>query len=126
MKLREVLAGGVIAAALVLTACGGGTTSTAANTGGAQTITIGTDKGADLKFDPTTVEAPANTAVKLAFNNQSTQPHNLVFQQGIMAQTSPNVAPGASETIEFTTPAAGSYRFVCSLHPSMEGVLTVK
>lgn len=126
MKLRGLLTGSALAAALALTGCGGGSASTAASAGGAQTITIGTDKAAELKFEPNTAEAPANSTVKLTFSNQSTQPHNLVFQQGITAQTSPNVAAGAAETIEFKTPAAGNYKFVCTLHPSMEGTLTVK
>jgi len=35
------------------------------------------------------------------------------------------VAPGASETLQFTAPAPGDYPFVCTLHPGMDGVLTV-
>ena len=125
MKLRGFLAASALALALVLTGCGGGGAG-AASTGPAP-IAIGTDQGADLKFVPDTAEAPANAAVKLTFTNNSTsQPHNLFFQQGITAQTEPSIAPGGSQTIEFTTPAAGSYRFVCTLHPGMEGTLNVK
>ena len=126
MTLRGFVTGGALAAALALTACGGGSGGNAASAGGAQTITIGTDKAADLKFVPEAVEAPANKPVRLVFNNVSTQPHNLEFQQGITQKTSPSVAAGASETLEFTTPAAGSYKFVCTIHPTMVGILTVK
>lgn len=128
MKLRGFLTGGAIALALVLTACGGGGASNTGSGGaaGGTTITIGTDTGANLKFDPATAEAPANSPVKLVFNNKSTQPHNLSFQQGISAKTADSVAPGASETIQFTTPAAGTYKWVCTIHPGMEGTLTVK
>ncbi len=127
MKLRRFLTGGTIALALILTGCGGGGSNTGSGgASGATTINIGTDTGVTLKFDPNTAEAPANTPVKLTFSNKSTQPHNLSFQQGISAKTSDSVAPGASETISFTTPAAGTYKWVCSIHPGMEGTLTVK
>jgi plastocyanin len=124
MKLRGFLTGGALAAALALTACGGG--SSAASSGGAQPITIGTDKGVELKFEPNNVTAPANSTVKLTFNNVSTQPHNLHFQQGIDAKTAESVAPGTSETIDVKTPAPGNYEFVCTIHPTMKGTLTVK
>src|ERR687886_2501799 len=123
MKLRGFLAGGVIALALVLTGCGGGSSggATGSSSGGGTAITIGTDTGAELKFVPDTAEAPANTPVKLTFQNKSTsQPHNLNFQQGITTKTGDSVAPGASETISFTTPAAGNYTFVCTIHPTMK------
>jgi plastocyanin len=130
MKFRGFLAVGVIALALVLTGCGGGSSSGGSTGSGGSSgpvaITIGTDTGADLKFVPNTATAPANTPVKLTFDNKSAQPHNLTFQQGITAQTNPSVAPGSSETINFTTPAAGTYQWVCTLHPGMSGTLTVK
>ena len=132
MKLRGFLVGAALALALALTGCGGGSTNSGGSTGsgggsGAVTnLTIGTDTGAELKFVPNTAQAPANTPVKLTFDNKSTQPHNLTFQEGISAKTADTVAPGSSETISFTTPAAGSYKWVCTLHPGMEGTLTVK
>jgi plastocyanin len=128
MKFRGFLAGGVIALALVLTGCGGSSGgATGGGSSGPVTITIGTATGADQKFVPNTAQAAPNTPVKLIFQNKSTSlPHNLSFQQGISAQTNPSVAPGASETISFTTPATGTYKWVCTIHPGMEGTLTVK
>jgi plastocyanin len=135
MKFRGLLTGGALALALTLSACGGGEGGNTGGTGGAAgggtggttEIVIGTDKAAELKFIPTTAEAPANTPVKLTLRNDSTsQPHNLAFQEGITAKTADLVAAGASETIEFTTPGAGTYKFVCTIHPGMEGTLTVK
>src|SRR5919199_6855911 len=99
MKFRGFLAGGVIALALVLTSCGGGSSGGATGGGGSSgpvTITIGTDTGADQKFEPNTAQAAPNTPVKLIFQNKSTSlPHNLTFQQGISAKTGDSVAPGA-------------------------------
>jgi glucose/arabinose dehydrogenase len=89
-------------------------------------ITVGTDTGGELKFDPTTVAVPAGAAVRLTFENRSTVPHNLTFGDPIDAATSTVVAPGASETIEFVAPDAGEYPFVCTLHPGMSGSLSVE
>jgi plastocyanin len=129
MKFRGFLAGGAVALALTLTACGGGggNGGTGNTPSGPTTITIGTPTDATLAFSPTTAEAPANTAVRLTFTNNSTSlPHNLKFSDGITAGTQDMVAAGASETIEFTTPGPGSYKFICNIHPGMEGTLTVK
>ncbi len=89
-------------------------------------ITIGTDPGSALLFDPETATAAADSAVTLTFQNESTVPHNLTFQDPINVATSTIVSPGAAETLEFTAPAPGDYPFVCTLHPGMDGVLTVE
>ncbi len=88
-------------------------------------ITIGTDEGQELLFVPDAAEAPSGAAVTLTFQNVSQAPHNLTFSDPIDAATQTIVAPGASETLEFTAPEAGDYTFVCTLHPGMDGVLTV-
>lgn len=130
MKFRGFLTGSALALSLTLVACGGGgggNGNTGTSPSSPTAITIGTPTDASLAFDPTTAEAPANTPVRLTFTNKSTVlPHNLKFSDGITAGTSDLVAAGASETIEFTTPGAGSYKFVCNIHPGMEGTLTVK
>ena len=89
-------------------------------------ISIGTDAGSELLFDPATATVPAGATVRLTFVNESTVPHNLTFGEPINAATANIVQPGEEETIEFTAPEAGDYTFVCTLHPGMEGVLTVE
>ncbi|MEO8510052.1 MAG: PQQ-dependent sugar dehydrogenase [Chloroflexota bacterium] len=89
-------------------------------------ITIGTDTGTALLFDPLETTVPAGATVRLTFTNDSTVPHNLTFGAPINAATANIVDPGAQETIEFTAPEAGDYQFVCTLHPGMEGTLTVE
>ena len=97
-------------------------------TGGEATeLTIGTDTGSALQFDPTTATAPAGSNVRVVFENRSTSvPHNLTFNEPISKGTATIVDPGASETVEFTAPDPGDYKFVCTLHPGMEGTLTVE
>jgi plastocyanin len=90
------------------------------------TIIVATDEGYDSKFAPASLEAPANTLGTLIFKNISTIHHNLLFPAPISVKTKLIVAAGASDTITFTTPAAGNYKFYCSIHPGMEGTLQVK
>jgi len=101
-------------------------TRTLQPTTGAAEITIGTDTDAALAFDPATVRIQAGTNVRVTFENRATVPHNLTFDAPISVATSMTVAPGTSETIEFTAPEAGEYSFVCTLHPGMGGTLTVQ
>ncbi|MGP1674413.1 MAG: cupredoxin domain-containing protein, partial [Candidatus Limnocylindrales bacterium] len=108
---------------------GAGTSSPApsasAGSGQVVEITVGTDPGADLKFDPASVSVPAGAHVRASFENRATVPHNLTFSEPISTATATVVAPGASETVEFTAPDPGDYAFVCTLHPGMGGTLTV-
>lgn len=97
-----------------------------AETAAAFPVEVGTGEGASLEFVPASVTAPPNTAVALTFNNLSTLPHNLTFQgPELNAATDPNLAGQASETIEFDTPEPGTYPFVCTIHPGMDGELVV-
>ena len=120
------VAGAVV---LLLLAGGSGLAFFGGGGGGAQAaampLTVGTGTGASLEFEPRTIQAPANTPVDLTFNNQSTLPHNLTFEQGPDARTA-DIAGNTSETISFTTPALGTYRFVCTIHPGMDGELIVQ
>ncbi len=89
-------------------------------------VTIGTDTGGSLQFDPTETSVPGGGDVTVAFENRATVPHNLTFDAPIGAATATIVDPGESETITFPAPDPGTYRFVCTLHPGMEGSLTVE
>ncbi len=92
---------------------------------GSVEVTIGTDEGQELRFVPEAAEAPTGAQVALTFQNLSQAPHNLTFSDPIDAATQTIVAPGTSETLEFAAPAPGDYAFVCTIHPGMDGVLTI-
>ena len=115
----------------------GGTTSSGAPTASidpnAPIVTITAPAGAATAgFQPTTLEAKANTAFTLVFDNQDgTAPHNVVISDPN------NAAVAMGDTTFFTGPEkrtyavpaqkAGSYTFVCQVHPStMKGTLEVK
>ncbi len=111
-----------ISGSVLLGGGGGGGAAQAAGTA----IEVGTGTGPSLEFVPETVQAPRETPIVITFVNASTVPHNLTFEGGNYGATDPNVAAGASDTVEFTTPASGALKFVCTLHPGMEGELVVQ
>ena len=94
--------------------------------GATTALTIGTKTGDELEFDPDEVSVPTGAQVSVTFENRSALPHNLTFGAPIDVATSPVVAPGASETIQFAAPAPGDYAFNCTIHPGMQGTLTVE
>ncbi|HYQ31801.1 MAG TPA: cupredoxin domain-containing protein [Lapillicoccus sp.] len=99
----------------------------------APVVTVTAPSGAaSTGFDPTTLEAKADTAFTLKFDNQdATAPHNVV----ILNADGSTVAMGDTtffsgpKVKEYAVPAlkAGSYPFECQVHPTtMKGTLEVK
>jgi glucose/arabinose dehydrogenase len=108
---------------------GGGETAaspSAAADGEVTEISVATDTGGALTFDPGEITVPAGATVRLTFTNKATVPHNLTFEDPIGAATDTVIDPGDSQTIEFTAPEPGEYTFVCTLHPGMGGTLLVE
>jgi plastocyanin len=106
----------------------------ACSSGSAPTAAVSVDPSAprvvarDLQFSTPVVSAPADRPFELVFDNQESALHNVAIQ-----------APGGSDLFTgelFSGPAvrvysvpalaAGSYRFICSVHPEMVGELTVR
>ena len=67
-------------------------------------ISVATDTGGALTFDPGEITVPAGATVRLTFTNKATVPHNLTFEDPIGAATDTVIDPGDSQTIEFTAP----------------------
>jgi plastocyanin len=144
MSMRSSLGAGIAALALVVAACGGAGTGAAsapassatvappasasarASAAGPANVTIATGTGSNLVFDPAKVTVPAGSDVHVTFTNRADVPHNLTFGDPIAKATSTVVAPGATESLEFTAPAAGEYAFRCTIHPGMGGTLVVQ
>lgn len=117
----------VVVLAIVAGFIGFSGSSTAAPSVTAKTYEVATDAGTALKFDPATFDVPANTKVQINFTNKSQGlPHNMTFQSGVDAKTADQVAAGQTATLSFTTPGPGSYKYVCTIHPGMEGTMNVK
>lgn len=109
------------AAAVVLAACGGTATAPPPPTppGAAAAETSGDYVVRDYTFTPLTV-APGQT---IRVVDGDDEPHTLTAEDGSFDTGSFD----ASEPGSFTSPnTPGTYPFVCRIHPSMRGTLTVR
>jgi plastocyanin len=84
---------------------------------------------ANIAFTPTELTAPADQPFSLEFDNQDAGiPHNVEIKDpsgGVAFQG--EIFPGAEKrTYNVPALAAGSYTFVCTVHPNMTGTLTVE
>jgi plastocyanin len=118
---------------LVLTGCGNGPPDLGAAGGagggapvGKAAVTLpGTpaakvDATADLKFNPNTTTV--KTGDVILWTDSSNVPHNVTFdsQQYLTSQT---LQQGDTWAAQFTV--AGTYAYHCTIHPGMDGTITV-
>jgi plastocyanin len=85
----------------------------------------------NIAFDTDTLEVPAGTPFQIEFtNNDAGIPHNVAIHEG--TPTGPEIWKGeifnGVETRVYDVPAlpAGTYGFICTVHPNMAGTLTAK
>ena len=71
----------------------------------------------DIQFDP--ADATAKVGQKVVWTNEDSAPHNVV---GGPIKSSDF---GQGETFEYTPEEAGTIDYVCTIHPGMDGKLTV-
>jgi plastocyanin len=101
------------AAALGLAACGGSDDEpAAAEASGGTAVAV-----ADNSFSPATIEVAVGDTV--TFENQGQIAHTVTGD----AFDSGSMAPG--DTFTFTASEAGSFSYVCTFHPGMQGTLEV-
>lgn len=84
-----------------------------------------------IKFNESAITAPADTPFQIQFDNQDAGvPHNVAIRTG--GTQGPEIFKGTVfngvATHAYDVPAldAGSYAFVCDVHPTMTGTLTVQ
>jgi len=83
----------------------------------------------NIQYDKTELEAPANQDFQIEFaNNDAGIPHNVEIIDSMNMSVFKGDIFNGVETRTYTVPAlpAGSYTFVCSVHPNMTGTLTIK
>ena len=86
-----------------------------------------------VAFEQSALEVVAGVAVSILFNNKNEGvPHNVAIHEGDAGNVSTEIwkgeiFPGVG-TRTYTVPAlsAGTYAFICTVHPNMVGTLTVK
>ena len=85
----------------------------------------------NIKYEQTALTAPANTPFQVSFENKDAGvPHNVSLHLGDTngAELFKGEIFNGVATRVYDVPvlAAGSYAFVCSVHPTMIGTLTVQ
>ena len=75
---------------------------------------------ASFKFAPDTVNAAANAAIK--WTNNDGAPHQVV----IASKNLKTPVLNKGQSAELKIDAAGSYDYICGIHPSMKGKVVVK
>lgn len=88
----------------------------------AVTVQLAADK---MAFDRPTLTVPAGAAFAIEFENREVVPHNVSIRGGPGGMTGGLFSGPATRSYEFPALPAGSYQFICDLHPEMSGVLEV-
>jgi len=130
-RFRLVVLGAGASVALGLAACGNGapeTSSSGSSSGGncpgaasasGGTADVKVNANDQLQFSPSTATAKVGQAVQ--WSNVGSVLHNITFDQQCL--TDGAFQPGAFWTVKFSQ--AGSYPYKCTIHPGMDGKLTV-
>lgn len=82
---------------------------------------------AGVKFEQASVQVPAGAAFTITFDNKDAgQLHNVEIKDAGGASLFRGEIVTGPAVAEYAVPAipAGSYQFVCSVHPTMVGTLT--
>jgi plastocyanin len=131
-RLRSIAVIVGIGLVVMLSGCGNGPPEVAgAGGGGAATVGKGATSElgtpgktvaatADLKFDPGSVSV--KTGAVIEWTNTGSVPHNVTFDS-YPDLTSQNLAQGDTWEVQITVP--GTYAYHCTIHPGMDGQLTV-
>jgi plastocyanin len=86
-------------------------------------------KALNTAFDVTSLTAPAEEPFQIAFDNEDNGvPHNIAIKDsaGNVAWKGDLITGVAQTTYDVPALPAGSYTFICQVHPSMTGTLEVK
>ena len=125
---RLTLTLGPIVLAAVLSACSG--TSAALNASPVpagspgHTVTV---VAKDLKFTTPAVSAKVGSPFVIAFDNQDGAPHNIAITDASGAKVfKGDIVAGKQVDYQVGALPAGTYGFICEVHPDMKGTLTVE
>ena len=96
-----------------------------------RTRTWSTISALNIKFEQTTVTAPAGTPFQVQFENKDAgAPHNVALRLGDVngAELFKGEVFNGIATRVYDVPAldAGAYAFVCTVHPTMVGTLNAE
>jgi plastocyanin len=123
---RLTLTLGLVALAAVLAACSGTSAAPASPADPADPNAI-VVTAKDLAFSPTEVSAPADTPFVIVLDNQESAPHNIKISDSTGAEVFKGPIDSNKQiTNNVPALAAGSYPFICEVHPDMKGTITAE
>jgi plastocyanin len=101
---------------------GGGTSEPAGGgDGGGSTATLSVD-AVDFGFEPADLDVEPGAEVTVTFSNTGEAPHTMTADTvGLNIEAD----PGATAEGTFTAPDSGSIDFQCTIHPDMQGTISV-
>jgi plastocyanin len=121
---RFILGLSLAALAIITAACSGGSASspTPVPSIPADAIVV---VAKDLAFQPTEVAAPADEAFTIVLDNQEDLPHNIQVKDSTGADVfTGEIINKGQVSNAIPALAAGSYPFICQVHPDMKGTIT--
>jgi plastocyanin len=123
---RLTLTFGLVALATVLAACSG-TSAAPATPAGSIDPNTPVVVAKDLQFVNANVTVKADEAFELVLDNQEAPPHNIQIADATGAKVfTGEVVSNAKVTYQVPALAAGSYPFICEIHPDMKGTLVAE
>ncbi|MEO8273993.1 MAG: c-type cytochrome [Chloroflexota bacterium] len=110
---------------------GGGTATQAPQASlGPDAVTLDVPLSGEVQYGVHELSAPADKAFAITFDNTTGLDHDVDIrsQDGTVIQDNPITKPGEKSTYTINALPAGTYTFICSVHPipDMTGTLTVK
>ena len=126
---RLTLTLGLLALAATLAACSGASANpaTPAAPAGSPSGDAVSVVAKDITFTTPAVSAPAGKAFTIAFDNQDGAAHNVAISDA----SGTSVFKGeivSAKKVDYAVPAlaAGTYTFICEVHPDMKGTITAQ
>jgi plastocyanin len=127
---RLTLTLGMVALAAVLAACSGASAvgqSQAPVPAGSPSGNVVPITAKDIKFVQTSVNVKAGSAFSVAFDNQDGAPHNIRITDASGNKVfSGDIVTNQKVTYQVPALAAGTYTFICEVHPDMKGTITAQ
>jgi plastocyanin len=115
------LLAGAMSAALLLVGCAGAP-ATSPVAAPALTLELAADR---MQFDRSQLAVPANEPFAIRFDNREAIPHNVSIRGPGGPITTELFSGPATRAYTYPGLPAGTYAFVCDLHPEMRGTLEV-
>jgi amicyanin len=107
--------------AVTLVACGGASSDGSSATTGSGASSGPTVTIKDFAFSPDTLNVKVGTTV--TFVQEDSVPHNATGSGPAGFIKSPTLTKGQTYTVTFTK--AGTYPYICTIHPYMHGTVVV-